>query len=74
MPAGQTVEVPAADDCPDGVFVEDTVVMVGDTAVITNPGADDRKPEIDGTAATLPTLGYRGRADHARARWTAATC
>ena len=53
MPGWQTVEVPAADDCPDGVFVEDTVVMVGDTAVITSPGADQRKPEIDGTAATL---------------------
>ena len=53
-----TVEVPAADDCPDGVFVEDTVVMVGDTAVITSPGADQRKPEIDGTAATLTALGY----------------
>ena len=26
----QTVEVPAADDCPDSVFVEDTVVMAGD--------------------------------------------
>ena len=54
-----TIEVSAADDCPDGVFVEDTVVMVGDTAVITNPGADERKPEIDGTTATLTQLGYR---------------
>ena len=32
--------------------------MVGDTAVITNPGADERKPETDGTAATLTELGY----------------
>jgi dimethylargininase len=54
----QTVEVPAADDCPDGVFVEDTVVMAGDTAVISRPGADQRRPEIDGTAATLANLGY----------------
>ena len=54
----QTVEVAAADDCPDGVFVEDTVVMIGGTAVLTNPGADQRKPEIDGTAATLARLGY----------------
>jgi dimethylargininase len=54
----QTVEVPAADDCPDSVFVEDTVVMVGDTAVITSPGADQRKSEIDGTALTLTELGY----------------
>jgi len=54
-----TVEVPRADDCPDSVFVEDTVVMVGDTAVITNPGAGQRRPEIDGTAATVTSLGYR---------------
>lgn len=54
----QTVDIPAADDCPDGVFVEDTVVMVGGTAVISNPGADQRKPEITSTAATLAGLGY----------------
>src|SRR4051812_11810611 len=29
-----TVEVPPADDCPDAVFVEDTVVLYGDLAVI----------------------------------------
>jgi len=54
----QTVEVPAVDDCPDGVFVEDTVVMVGDTAVISSPGASARRPEIDSTASTLAALGY----------------
>jgi dimethylargininase len=54
----QTVDVPEIDECPDGVFVEDTVVMVGDTAVLTNPGADQRKPEVDGTARTLADLGY----------------
>ncbi|MET0965652.1 MAG: dimethylargininase [Nakamurella sp.] len=52
------VEVPAVDESPDGVFVEDTVVMIGDTAVITRPGADTRKPETAGTEATLTDLGY----------------
>ncbi len=55
----QTVDVPEVDQCPDGVFVEDTVVMIGDTAVLTSPGADQRKPEVDGTASTLTGLGYR---------------
>jgi dimethylargininase len=41
------VEVPAADDCPDSVFVEDTVVVFGQLAVITRPGAPSRRPEID---------------------------
>jgi dimethylargininase len=53
-----TVEVPAAPDCPDGVFVEDTIVMIGGTAVITRPGADERKPETVGTSVTVRALGY----------------
>ena len=54
----QTFEVPAAPDCPDSVFVEDSVVMFNGTAVISNPGADERKPETEGTAARLRELGY----------------
>ena len=49
----QTIEVPAADECPDSVFVEDTVVMYGDLAVVTRPGADERKPETAATAEVL---------------------
>lgn len=55
----ETIEVPPADDCPDAVFVEDTVVMYGDLAVVSRPGADERKPETAGTEATLRDLGYR---------------
>jgi dimethylargininase len=55
----ETIEVPQADDCPDAVFVEDTVVVLGDLAVITRPGADQRRPETSGTEATLRSLGYR---------------
>ena len=40
-----TLEVAAAPESPESVFVEDTVVMYGDTAVITSPGAAQRKPE-----------------------------
>lgn len=39
------VEVPVADDCPDCVFIEDTLVMFGNTAVITAPGTPSRAPE-----------------------------
>ncbi|GAB3161420.1 N(G),N(G)-dimethylarginine dimethylaminohydrolase [Myceligenerans halotolerans] len=55
----ETVEVPRADDCPDSVFVEDTVLVYGDLAVISRPGADERKPETAGTEQTLRDLGYR---------------
>jgi dimethylargininase len=55
----ETIEVPPADDCPDAVFVEDTVVVYGDLAVITRPGADERKPETPAVEDTLRRLGYR---------------
>ncbi len=55
----ETVEVPPADDCPDAAFVEDTVVVYSDVAVISRPGADERKPETAGTEETLAGLGYR---------------
>ena len=38
----QVTEVEPADQHPDGVFVEDTVVMFGDLAVICSPAAPTR--------------------------------
>ena len=55
----EPVEVPPADDCPDAAFVEDTVVVYADLAVISRPGADERRPETAGTEETLAALGYR---------------
>jgi len=55
----ETIEVPAADDCPDAVFVEDTVVVYDDLAVITHPGAEQRRPETAATEETLRELGFR---------------
>jgi dimethylargininase len=52
------IEVPPADDCPDAVFVEDTVVIYKNVAVITRPGADSRKAEIVEVDKTLEALGY----------------
>ena len=51
------VEDPPADDCPDAVFVEDTVVMYRNVGVIARPGADERKPEILDTEKVLESLG-----------------
>lgn len=55
----ETIEVPPAEECPDSVFVEDTVVMYGDLAVISHPGTPSREPETAGTEETLRELGYR---------------
>ncbi len=56
------VEVPPAEDCPDSVFVEDAVVMHGSLAVLANPGAASRTPEVPAVADTLHELGYRTEA------------
>lgn len=55
----ETIEVSPADDCPDAVFVEDTVVVYGDLAVIARPGAAERKPETAAVEVRLRELGYR---------------
>jgi dimethylargininase len=58
--SGWAVEqAPPADDCPDSVFIEDTVVVVEDLAVLARSGAPVRRPEVAGVAATLESLGLR---------------
>ena len=51
------VEVPVATAQPDSVFVEDTMVLFGDTAVIGSPGADSRAGEIVEAERTVTELG-----------------
>ncbi len=53
----EIIEVPPADDSPDGVFVEDTVVMFRNVAVITRPGAETRRSEVAGTEEAVQRLG-----------------
>ncbi|MEO9138616.1 MAG: dimethylargininase [Jatrophihabitans sp.] len=53
----QTVEVPPAENCPDGVFIEDTMLVYKNVAVISRPGADSRKPEIIEAETTVEALG-----------------
>jgi dimethylargininase len=52
--AGLTVErLPDLPTHADGVFVEDTAIILGEHAVITRPGAPSRRPEADSTAEAL---------------------
>lgn len=51
--------VDCADECPDAVFVEDTVVVIGDQAILTRPGAPTRRPEVAGTERAVRELGLR---------------
>lgn len=51
---GVVVETLASDEaCPDGCFVEDTAIVVGDRALITRSGAPSRRPETAAVAAAL---------------------
>jgi dimethylargininase len=57
---GWTVRyVAPADGCPDSVFVEDTVVVCGDLAVLTRPGAAQRRPEVSGAEEAVRGAGLR---------------
>ncbi|WP_433544833.1 dimethylargininase [Streptomyces sp. CA-294286] len=49
----ETVEVEPADDCPDGVFVEDTVVMFRNVAMVARPGAASRRAETAAVESLL---------------------
>jgi dimethylargininase len=55
---------PVAEDCPDSVFIEDTVVVCEDLAVLARPGAPARRPEVAGVAGILQPLGLRTAAIH----------
>ena len=54
-----THEVPVADDCPDSAFVEDTMVVHRDLAVISRPGAVERRRETVAAEAAVRAYGYR---------------
>ncbi len=47
--------LPALDDMPDSVFVEDTAVVLPEVAIITRPGAASRRGEVASVAEALQT-------------------
>lgn len=49
----EVVRLPALDEHPDAVFVEDTAILLGDHAIITRPGALSRREEAKSTASVL---------------------
>jgi dimethylargininase len=55
----ETIEVDRADDCPDSVFVEDTMVVYNRVAMISRPGALSRRPEIVGAERAIERFGYK---------------
>lgn len=49
----QIVRLPALDEHPDAVFVEDCALVLDEIAVITRPGAESRRGETASVAAAL---------------------
>ncbi|PYK42776.1 MAG: dimethylargininase [Verrucomicrobia bacterium] len=47
------VELPSDDQCPDCCFLEDTALVLDEVAVITRPGSETRRREVDGVAPTI---------------------
>ena len=50
-------EVDQAEALPDSAFVEDTLVVVGGLAVLTRPGATERRAELAGSEEAVRALG-----------------
>jgi dimethylargininase len=50
-------EVPPADDLPDSAFIEDTMVVTDGLAVLTRPGAPERRAEVAGAEDAVRALG-----------------
>ena len=49
----EVIRLPDLPSHPDGVFVEDTALLLNDHAIITRPGAVSRRAETDSTEAGL---------------------
>lgn len=55
----EVVPVEPAEHHPDSVFIEDVVVMFGELAVVTRPGAQSRAGETEGVDELVASLGQR---------------
>lgn len=49
----EVVRVAPAPEFPDGVFVEDTAIVLDDVAILARPGAASRRPEVESVATEL---------------------
>jgi dimethylargininase len=49
----KVVRLDDADEFPDGVFIEDTALVLDEMAVMLRPGAESRRGEVPGIAAEL---------------------
>src|SRR5258708_15270673 len=46
-------QIPADDRFPDAVFIEDTAIVLDELAILTRPGAESRRGEVDAVSVGL---------------------
>lgn len=49
----EIIPLPAETDLPDSVFVEDTALVLDELAILTRPGAESRRPEVESISRVL---------------------
>jgi dimethylargininase len=49
----KVIELPSDDQCPDCCFLEDTALVLDEVAVITRPGSETRRREVDGVVPAI---------------------
>lgn len=49
----EVIRLPSLDELPDSVFVEDTAVVLDEIAILTRPGAESRRDEIESVRDAL---------------------
>ena len=49
----EVISLPEEPDLPDSVFVEDTAIVLDEVAVLTRPGAESRRAEVESVARAL---------------------
>ncbi|HYO79672.1 MAG TPA: arginine deiminase family protein, partial [Thermoanaerobaculia bacterium] len=52
----EVLTIPADERHPDCVFIEDTAIVLDDVAVITRPGAESRRGEVDAVAEEVARI------------------
>ena len=56
-------QIPEDDRYPDAVFIEDTAIVLDELAILTRPGAESRRGEVDAVAEVLGRYRMLGRID-----------
>lgn len=49
----EIVSLPAEPELPDSVFVEDAALVLDEVAILTRPGAESRRPEVESISKAL---------------------